>query len=61
MLSVGKGLHQVFLDNGSFTSERVLAFRFLSCPCPLVSWGEKFWFQVLFEIKIFFSACTSAA
>lgn len=42
MVRMVKGLqHQIFLNNGSFTSESVSAFRFCSCPGPFLLWrGE---------------------
>ena len=65
MVRCGKGAsalyqHWIFLDNRSFTSDRVPAFRFQSCPSPLVPW-RGLWFWVLSEIKIFSSVHVPAA
>ena len=42
--------HQLFLDTGPFTSEKILTFR--SFPSSLALWGGKHWLQALFEAKI---------
>ena len=37
MVRCGQGLqHWIFVDNVPFSSERVLVFKFWSCPGPLV-------------------------
>ena len=60
---VGKGASTPdLLESRPFSSESVLAFRFLLCLCPLVPRNQwKYQFQVLYEVKIFSSGHASAA